>query len=71
MKMVVIVNQITLLQFAGNSVSNDTRFVMVRYIVSKPFNKKCLLEQTVVSLSTLGIHGKSRPWRKRDGVIVN
>ena len=39
-KMAVIVNQITLLQSTGNSVSNDTLFVMLRCLVSKPFNTK-------------------------------
>ena len=36
----VIVNQFTLLQSAGNSVSNDISFVMLRCLVSKPFNTK-------------------------------
>ena len=39
-KMAVIVNQITLLQSTGNSVSNDTLFVMLRCLISKPFNTK-------------------------------
>ena len=57
----VIVNWFTLLQSTGHSVSNDTWFVMLWCLVSKPFNTKLsirwwdwrLLEQTVVFWHTL------------------
>ena len=52
----IIVNQTTLMQSICNSVSNGTIFVMLKCLVSKPYNTKfsiwyCswrLLEQSVV-----------------------
>ena len=57
----VIVNWFTSLQSTCNSVSNDTLFVMLRCLVSKPFNTKRsilywdwrLLQQTVVFWHTV------------------
>ena len=36
----IIVNWFTLLQSEGNSVSNDTWFAMLRFLISMPFNTK-------------------------------
>ena len=74
-----IVNQITLLQSTGNSVSKDNWFVMFRCLVSEPFNTKLsirylgwrLLEQTVVSLYYARDRGKLVWGAKENAFIVN
>ena len=43
-KVTDIANQITLLQSTGNSVSNETLFVMLRCLVSKPFNTELSMQ---------------------------
>ena len=69
-KMAVIANWITLLQSTGNSVLSDTLFVMLRCLVSKPFNTKLsirywdwrLLEQTVVFWHSVKLSGADLVW---------
>ena len=67
----VIVNWFTLLQPTCSCVSNDTWFVILRCLVSKPFNTKLsirwwdwrLLEQTVVFWHTVKLVWRRQEWR--------